>query len=245
MRINLKKIKYYYLTVPNKIRKEHIIKEFKEYDLTEVNPVLQGINISKVQSGATGMSRILDLALQNQDRKKPFQPFVIFEDDVKKYREFPVNINIPDDADIFYIGLSKYGLKKSDLSKYVSYNHVDNDIIKVNNMLALHGLIICSMRGLLAFQKCLFEDFFNRRGYDIAMAHMLPHINAYAFRKPLVYQYYKIGGQERPTKIEFLKKNVSMPYDWINRRNISIVTNYKKANSDIRKKQKVHNLISK
>ena len=38
----------------------------------------------------------------HQDKNKPFQPFAIFEDDVKKFDEFPIEIEIPNDT-IFYI----------------------------------------------------------------------------------------------------------------------------------------------
>ena len=58
MLINLDTIKYYFLTCNNEKRKQHILKEFKEYDITEVNPVIDSIN----KSGATGFSKILDLA---------------------------------------------------------------------------------------------------------------------------------------------------------------------------------------
>ena len=93
------------------------MKEFKEFNLTEVNPIPNTYfdpklnpSIRKAKSGATGFTRILDLACKNQIRNKPFQPFVIFEDDVKKYRAFPPNIVIPDNSDIFYIGLSQWGM---------------------------------------------------------------------------------------------------------------------------------------
>ena len=76
--------------------------EFKNHKLFEVNPIT---NMERIQSPATGFSRILDQSCIHQDKNKPFQPFAILEDDVKKYRDFPSDIQIPDDADILYIGL--------------------------------------------------------------------------------------------------------------------------------------------
>ena len=97
-------------------------------------------------------------------------------------------------------------------------------------MLSLHGIIICSMRGLLAMQKCILEDLFKNRGYDISIAQMQPHINAYALKNPLVYQYAKIGGNEDATKINYHlnRKDRPIPKMWVNTRNISVVTNYNK-----------------
>lgn len=109
MKIKLYDIYYYYLTCNNKIRKDHMINEFKKFKLVEVNPVM---NIGKIKSTTTGFSRIFDQACINQDKNKPFQPFAIFEDDVKKTDEFPLEIEIPNDTDILYVGLSAYGLNK-------------------------------------------------------------------------------------------------------------------------------------
>ena len=231
MKINLKKLKYYFLTCNNPVRLEHMNNEFSDYNITEVNPVPMNTGISKEQSGASGFCKMLDLAIKNQDKSIPFQPFALFEDDIKKYRHFPEKLNIPNNCDILYIGLSSWGMTNEPLgyndttcfSNVVGYPK----IIKVYNMLSTHGFIICSMQGLLTLQKCLFEDFYRNRGYDMALAHVQPHINAYALRKPLVYQYEPIGGQEVATKFEIppgLERNI--PTEWINYTNISYKTRF-------------------
>ena len=113
MKINLYEINYYFLTYNNKIRRDHMIKQFQNYKIYEVNPAIKGAtsykNLDRYKSGGSGFIKILDLACINQDKNKPFQPFVIFEDDIKK-KEFPSEIEIPDDADILYIGLSTWGM---------------------------------------------------------------------------------------------------------------------------------------
>lgn len=107
-----------------------MLKEFKDYDITEVNPVILP---NKNKSGATGFSRILDLATYNQIRNQPFQPFVIFEDDVKKYRKFPKTIEIPDDTDILYIGLSVFGMNDKHDTNTVCFSNVEtnNQVIRI------------------------------------------------------------------------------------------------------------------
>ena len=225
MKLNLNDIRYYFLTCNNPIRKAHLLNEFKFLKLIEVNPI---IGIEKVRSGATGFSKILDLACIHQDRSKLFQPFVIFEDDVKKYREFPTNIEIPDNTDILYIGLSNEGMKKKDSQcNRVCFKNINETIIRVYNMLSTHGMIICSIRGLLILQKCLIEDIYKHRGYDMSLAQIQPYINAYALNIPLVYQYGKIGGEESNTKINYKnRKDRMLPKNWLNKTNISIHTNY-------------------
>jgi hypothetical protein len=224
MHICLDTIKYYFLTYNNEIRKQHILNEFKEYDITEVNPE---IKINKHKSATSGFSRILDLACLNQNRNLPFQPFVIFEDDVKKYREFPKTIEIPDDTDILYIGLSTCGMNHDRWTNTVCYTNVDNNVIRIYNMLSLHGIIICSTRGLLAIQKCMFEGYFKDIIWDIFTAQIQPFYNVYALKSPLVYQFGLIGGQEEPTKIEYsndlINDQIISP-SWINKTHLSVIT---------------------
>jgi hypothetical protein len=221
MLVDLDKIKYYFLTCNNEIRQKHMIEEFKEYDLTEVNPVID----CKNKSGAVGFSRILDLACLNQERDKPFQPFVILEDDVKKYREFPKTIEIPNDTDILYIGISLFGMNDKTYCETVCCKNINEYIIQVYNMLAFHGTIICSARGALAIQKCMLEGYFKNIIWDIFTAQIQPFYNVYALKTPLVYQYAEIGGIEWPTKIEFKnKKDENIDSSWINKNNISSIT---------------------
>jgi hypothetical protein len=229
MHLFLDTIKYYFLTCNNEIRKQHMLREFKDYDITEVNPVILP---NKNKSGTTGFSRILDLATYNQIRNQPFQPFVIFEDDVKKYRKFPKTIEIPDDTDILYIGLSVFGMNDKTDTHTVCFTNVEtnNQVIRIYNMLSLHGIIICSTRGLLAIQKCMLEGYFKDIIWDIFTAQIQPYYNVYALKKPLVYQDNTIGGQEQPTKIEYPEQCIEKLIDnsWINKTNISVITCFNK-----------------
>lgn len=240
MKIIFNNLKYYYLTVPkdNNERKKHILEEFKEVNLKEVNPVPASYfddnkNLSRHQktrkSGTTGWLRILDLA--SKEMSQNFHPFVIFEDDVKKYRKFPTSIEIPDNCDLLYIGLSKWGMtdKCRGVDNSVCYNYIENndDIIRIFNMLGSHGIIICSLRGMLTLQKCILEDFYRCRGWDMSLCNVQPYLNVYALKEPLVYQYGKLGGYEIQTNIDYNKlNNKSLPENWKNKTNLSIITNY-------------------
>lgn len=222
MKINLDNIYYYFLTCNNKIRRDHITNEFKNYKLVEVNPIM---DIGRNKSGASGFSKILDLACINQDNNKPFQPFAILEDDVKKNCDFPSDIEIPDDTDILYIGLSRCGATIPKHFDTVCFKNINDNIIKIYNMLSTHGMMICSIRGLLTLQKCMLESYFLNKPWDIHITQSQPYLNVYALKKPLVYQYGKIGGHEEPTRIDYIDKaDVSIPKEWINTDNISILT---------------------
>ena len=90
MKIRLSETKFYFLTCNNEKRKRHILEEFKEYDVTEVNPVSINIGISKEQSGATGFTRMIDIATINQDRKKQFQQFMLIEELYKQVEKLQI-----------------------------------------------------------------------------------------------------------------------------------------------------------
>jgi len=227
MNIYLKNIKHYFLTVDtNGERKKHMIETFKEYNLIEVNPIL---NIGKNKSGATGFCKMIDIALKNQDRTKPFQPFIMYEDDCSKYREFPEYIEVPEDADLLYIGLSKCGIINNKDCLQLYYKNINNNIIKIYNMLAMHGIMVCSLSGALAVQKAVLEGYYKNIIWDIFVASIQPYYNVYALKNPLVYQDAIYKGNEKATKFS-IKNNFDqlIPTNNVNTKNDSIITSYKK-----------------
>jgi hypothetical protein len=202
MIIDLKKIKYYFLTTgKDHERKNHIAEIFKDYDITEVNPIL---DIPILQSGSIGMGRMIDLGLRNQDRTKVFQPFIIMEDDVSFYRDFPKTLEIPADSDLFYIGISKCGsFENKDKKIIIAEDVKDNsNIVKIYNMLSCHGIIICSALGATIYQRSMMEGFIKNTYWDLPLSHIHPYYNVYALKKPLLYQDHKYRGCEEPTNFE-------------------------------------------
>ena len=87
-------------------------KEFKDYDLFKVTSV-RDFDGKKFKSASSGVSLIIDHACKNQDPNKPFQPFVILEDDAAICEKIPDFIDIPDNCDLFYLGTSGYSLNSN------------------------------------------------------------------------------------------------------------------------------------
>ena len=223
MKIYLKSLKHYFLTVDtNGSRKKHMIEEFKDYDLTEVSPI-KGIGKSK--SGATGFSKMLDIALREQERTKPFAPFIMYEDDCSKYREYPEYIDIPDDADVCYIGLSICSMNETSWHHGMYYRHIDSDVVQIYNMLALHGIMICSASGALAIQKAVLEGYYKNMPWDIFTAQIQSYYKFYALKEPLVFQDIAYGGAQSATKIKINShgNDVPLPDKFINTTNDSII----------------------
>ena len=80
MRIEFKNLKYYFLTFKNNTRREHMFKEFSGFDLTAVESIPRN---SKNKSGGLGISKLLDYVIKQLKNPQVFQPFCLFEDDIK------------------------------------------------------------------------------------------------------------------------------------------------------------------
>lgn len=201
-RIYFSETKFYFLTVNNPTRRKHILDEFSEYNPIEINPIT---GISRNMSGSSGFCRMVDQGLRDQERDKPFQPFILLEDDASKYREFPKYIDIPLDADIVYLGLHEWGYSKDEPIKIVYSEEVDENLIRVKNLLALHGVMICSAAGGALMERCMMETYYRDKPWDIPITHAQPFYRVYALKIPLVYQDKKYDGKEYVTKIKARK----------------------------------------
>lgn len=218
-RVYFSDTKFYFLTMDNEARRSHILNEFKEYSPIEVNPVA---GISRYMSGATGFARMIDKGLRDQNNMKPFQPFIILEDDASKYRKFPEHVDIPIDADIVYLGLHGWGYGMTEPINIVYSEYVDKDLMRVKNLLALHGVMVCSAAGAAVIQRTMVESFYRDTPWDVPITHAQPFYNVYAFKTPLVYQDAKYGGKESATKIIAPKYWFrSMPSTYINKNGTS------------------------
>ena len=241
MQINFSDTNFYCLTIPqNTNRIAHLEEEFKNYNVQPIYSIpAELFNGNKIKSGASGYLKICNNAV-NEMPQNGFKPFITLEDDVKKYREFPESITIPNDADLCYIGLSKWGItNKRDGQQTVLYKDIDENTIQVFNMLSTHGIIVCSIRGLCILQKCIMEDFFRGRGYDITLAKVHSRIKAYALKIPLVYQSKHLGGQECGTRLEYTHRSFSekcLPEEWVNTDLLNVICNSKDGIRELQNK---------
>ena len=146
--------------------------------------------------------------LKDQDKNKPFTPFVILEDDATPYKQIPDNIDVPDDADIVYLGLSSQGW--SGLGHMLQHSvDINNDYVRTYNMLGGHSIMFCTPLGASAYQRALVENYYTRLIiWDIPFADSQSYYNVYALKIPLFYQDKNLGGQELPTKITLKDGNI-------------------------------------
>ena len=67
-------------------------------------------------------------------------PFIVFEDDCV-IKNFQPEIEIPDDADAVYLGVSSWGRMNSHSGPFVQYEEVDDGLLRIYNMLSAHAIL--------------------------------------------------------------------------------------------------------
>ena len=73
-------------------------------------------------------------------------------------------------------------------------------------MYSLHGVMVCSVRGMLILQKCFSEGYYKDVISDKYTAIIQAFYNVYGLKKPLVYQRKDLGGWEEYTKVNIGKE---------------------------------------
>ena len=123
-------------------------------------------------------------ALQEVD-----SPFIVFEDDCLIKNLNPV-INIPDDADAVYLGISSWGRQNGHSGPCVFYEEVIDfpGMVRVYNMLGAHAILYLSKEYVSLYSK--ISDWYCKEAYhqDIGFAEVQKYYNVYAFNDPMFYQ---------------------------------------------------------
>jgi len=156
------------------------------------------------QSGVLGLIDIFKKRLEGE-----FKPFIYLEDDCNTTPWFRYCIDIPEDADSVYLGISKWSMHPHYDKAIIAYQggclNQYQDVVKLVNMLSNHAILFITREWT---ESCLNSykktaTLVSPDSYDILQSRLMPSFNVYALKKPLFYQDAKLGGQEEPTLIQF------------------------------------------
>lgn len=131
------------------------------------------------------------MAHQNvlQSRIDKDSPFILFEDDIE-LTHFDNFIEIPDNADAIYLGISKMGMvdgtHKEELivSKVEGYPH----LVKIHNMLTSHAILYINNDYVKSLSNFIQYHIDHGIPVDIGMAEHMTEWNVYALDKPMFIQ---------------------------------------------------------
>lgn len=123
-------------------------------------------------------------------------PFIVFEDDCRVKNFNPI-IEVPEDSDAVYLGVSSWGRMNSHSGPCVQYEKIDDKLVRVYNMLGAHCILYltreyASLCSKISIQASLISDH-----QDIGFAEVQRYYNVYAFDDPLFYQTSSNGTYEK------------------------------------------------
>ena len=119
-------------------------------------------------------------------------PFILFEDDCMLMQEnFTPIIELPDDADALYLGISSWGRMNGHEGECVQYDQFEehSNLLRIYNMLGGHSILYLS-----EFYKTMCEKIAYYAGYvienfqDIGFAEIQRYFNVYSLNNPIFYQ---------------------------------------------------------
>lgn len=181
MRISLKQIKCVMLTVEKYQRRCHDVIQTLQ-DKLNID-MFYGVDMLRPYGCAYSTIKLYSQIVP---------PILTLEDDVQLTEHFVDTFDVPDDADIVYLGTSSWGglngvsqWKNLDL---VPYNDM---FFKINGMPSAHAVLHLSDKHLNYYREHTFKNYSADcdRGVDYYIAQEQHRFNTYACRKPMFYQH--------------------------------------------------------
>ena len=138
MKLNLRNLDTYYINLDEgeerRRRTESILNKLNFSSVTRVPGI-------KTDDGKVGCARSQHKVLS--DTSIP-TPFLLLEDDILFTGNEDFNIEVPDDADALFLGVSQWARYFSFSGPFLHYRRVDDRIVQVYNMLSGHAVIYLS-----------------------------------------------------------------------------------------------------
>lgn len=110
---------------------------------------------------------------------------LILEDDCMPTQWYRDTFEIPDDADVVYLGIST-GTSGVEVPKY---EKVSDDIYKLNDMTSAHAIFYVTAAGRQWLQIAHDVAADEKIGFDLATAKMMSTVKVYGLNQPLWYQH--------------------------------------------------------
>ena len=112
----------------------------------KISAVLKNAGFTKIiwHPGVIAENKTVGVAKSHNNLLKQLSnkdlPCLVLEDDVSIF-DLKTVINVPSDADAYYLGNSSWGLYGGSGKKKISVQKVDNESHRIYNMLAAHAVV--------------------------------------------------------------------------------------------------------
>ena len=207
-RYDLREIPFYYINLDDAVeRNENMKKILNELGIKNV----RRISATRHNIGQAGTARSMLEAIEtaiNPVVSPLGAPFVVLEDDIEVKRWDPI-IEVPENADAFYLGISGWGRMNGHSGPFVQSDSIGGGLVQVYNMLGGHAIMYFRDRYIdLVRRVCLHAGYDIEDHPDIGFAEIQRWHNVYAFDDPYFYQTSS-GGNQRVTYIPLSQQESS------------------------------------
>jgi hypothetical protein len=138
MKINLRNLNTYYINLDEKEDRRRSI----ESTLNRLNfSFVTRVSGVKCDDGKVGCARSQHKVLSDTSIQTPF---LLMEDDCLFTGNYEFEIEVPDDADALFIGVSQWARYLNFSGPFLHYKKINDKIVQVYNMLSGHAIIYFS-----------------------------------------------------------------------------------------------------
>lgn len=200
--LNILNIPAYYINLDEDVEKRH-----------EIESTLRSLGFKSIYRvpGHKEATKRIGVAKSHYDAlsiiSKKGLPAIVFEDDVSVFN-FKTGINVPQDADAYYLGNSSWGIYGGKGQLKISISKFDEDTYKIHNMLAAHAILYLNKDYVDFLNKAIQFNISIETNQDKARAETMKYFNIYSAASPMFYQN---GAHERFTKLELPPKRFVGP----------------------------------
>lgn len=182
MKLDLRKVPAIYINLERDIEKnEHMQTMLKDLGFE---------NIIRLEASQFPDRHLAGCSLSHYNALNEVDvPFIVFEDDCKVKNFNPI-IEVPDNADAVYLGISSWGRMNSHSGPFVQYEKitVDDTLFRIYNMLGAHAILYLSAEYASLCSKISYNAYEVADHQDIGFAEVQRYYNVYTFNDPLFYQ---------------------------------------------------------
>jgi len=118
----------------------------------------------------------------------PETPFIILEDDCFLNTNFVAEIDVPDDADAVYLGVSGWARYQNLSGRYLHAEQKGDNLYQVYNMLATHAILYINKEYVTNCKRIARWSAQKNQYLDIGFAESHKFYKIYSFDNPLFYQ---------------------------------------------------------
>ena len=189
MNLDLREIPFYYINLDDAVeRRTRTESHLKALGIKSINR----IPAVRHSNGFAGCARTVSDFLHQITEG----PFVLIEDDIEVKQWDPI-IEVPDDADALYLGISGWGRMNGHSGPFVQWEQVDDNLLRVYNMLSGHAIVYLSGEWVeMARRCCHHAGYVIESYYDVQIAEVQRFFNVYALDDPYFYQTSSDGNQK-------------------------------------------------